>query len=81
MAIPDTNPTIQYLDGTQQDGTVMGRTSATLLGFWNATPSARVAFTNAAVATTASTSSASLSLTSAQYAGIIALVTRFAQQW
>lgn len=74
MALPQVNPTVRYLDDGAPDGTVLGQTSASLIGFWNATPSARVAFTNATVATTAGTSSASLSLTSAQYAGIIALV-------
>lgn len=73
MALPGTNPTYQYLDGAQADGTILGQTSAKLIGFWGATPSARVAFTNAAVATTAGTT-AVLSLSSAQYAGIIALV-------
>lgn len=74
MAAPNTNPTYQYVGGEFADGTVVARTSADLLAFWGATPSAQVAFTNATVATTAATSSASLSLTSAQYAGIIALV-------
>jgi hypothetical protein len=31
MAAPNTNPTIQYLDSTQQDGTVLGQTSASLI--------------------------------------------------
>lgn len=74
MAYPDTNPTYQYIGDQFPDGTVITKSSASLLGFWGATPSARVAFTNATVATTAGTSSASLSLSSAQYAGIIALL-------
>lgn len=74
MAAPNTNPTYEYIGGKFADGAVHGQTSASLVGFWGATPSAQVAFTNATVATTAATSSASLSLTSAQYAGIIALV-------
>lgn len=74
MALPDVNPTYQYIGDAFPDGSILARTSASLLGFWGATPSARVAWTNATVATTAATSSASLSLTSAQYAGIIALL-------
>ena len=73
MALPGTNPTYQYLDSTQADGVILGTTSARLLGFWGATPSARVAFTNAAVATTAA-GTTQVTLGSAQYAGIIALV-------
>jgi hypothetical protein len=74
MAAPNTNPTYQYVGGEFGDGTVMGQTSASLQAFWGATPSAQVAFTNAAVATTAATTSLSTSLSSAQYAAIIALV-------
>ena len=75
MALPDTNPTYQYLDSTFADGTILGQTSAVLVGFWGATPSARVAFTNAAIATTAASSAAgSFSFTSAQAQGIISLL-------
>lgn len=75
MALPGTNPTYQYLDSTQADGTILGRTSASLVGLWGATPSAQVAFTNAAVATTvASSTQTAFTLTSAQCAAIIALV-------
>lgn len=73
MALPDVAPTYQYIGGEQGDGTIVAYNSAALLSFWGAAPSARVAFTNAAVATTAGTT-AVLSLSSAQYAGIIALV-------
>ena len=55
MAYPDTAPTYYYLDGLNADGNVLGKTSAVLLGFWGATPSARVAFSAASIsgATTA----------------------------
>ena len=75
MALPNTNPTYQYLGGAFEDGTVFGKTSASVLGFWGATPSAQVAFSNATVATTvASSTQTAFTLTSAQSAGIIALV-------
>ena len=66
--------TYQYIGGEFADGAVIGQTSASLQSFWGATPSAQVAFTNAAVATTAATTSLASSLSSAQYAAIIALV-------
>lgn len=74
MALPGVNPTYEYVGGQFGDGVVIGQTSASLQSFWGATPSAQVAFTNATVATTAGTSSASLSLSSAQYTGLISLV-------
>lgn len=75
MALPGTNPTYQYLDSTQADGTVLGRTSAGLIAFFGATPVAQPAGTTAAVATTvASSTQVVYSLTSAQSAAIIALV-------
>ena len=64
----------EYVGGKFADGTILGETSAKLVSFWGGTPSARVAFTNATVATTAATTSLSTSLSSAQYAGIIALL-------
>ena len=72
--------TYQYLDQTQADGTILGRTSATLLGFYGvATPVAqRQSSVAPAVATTAginsSISSSCFGFTSAQCAAIIALV-------
>lgn len=75
MAYPNTAPTYTYLDGLNADGTVLGQSSAALIGFWGATPSAQVAFTAAAIATTAASSAAgSFSFTSAQANGIIALL-------
>lgn len=47
MALPNTNQTYQYLGGAFEDGTVFGKTSASVLGFWGATPSVQVAFSNA----------------------------------
>ena len=57
MALPGVNPTYEYI-GNQNgnaDGSILGQTSASLIGFWGATPSARVAFSAASVsgATTA----------------------------
>lgn len=49
MALPGVNPTYQYLDGAQADGTIFGQTSASLISFWGGTPSARVAFSAASV--------------------------------
>lgn len=57
MALPGVNPTYQYLDNQtgNADGTILGQTSASLISFWGATPSARVAFSAASIsgATTA----------------------------
>jgi len=71
--------TYQYLDQTQADGTILGRTSATLIGFYGAAPVAQRASSLApAVATTAginsSISSSCFGFTSAQCSAIIALV-------
>ena len=75
MAYPNTAPTYEYIDGLNADGTIFGQTSAALVSFWGATPSAQVAFTNAAIATTAASSAAgSFSFTSAQANGIITLL-------
>lgn len=41
MAAPNTNPTYQYLDGTQADGTILGASSTALIGLWGKTPVAR----------------------------------------
>jgi len=49
MAYPNTAPTYNYLDGLNEDGTILGQTSAKLISFWGATPSARVAFSAASV--------------------------------
>lgn len=49
MAYPNTNPTYRYLDDGAPDGTVLGQSSAKLISFWGATPSARVAFSAASV--------------------------------
>lgn len=80
MALPQTAPTIQFLGGAMGDGTVMGSSSASLLGFFgNATPVTQPAMSaNAAVATTAvinsSISSSCFGYTSAQATAIISLV-------
>ncbi len=75
MALPNTNPTYEYIGGAFGDGTVFGQTSASLMSFWGASPSVRVAFTQAAVATTAPSSTlAVFAITSAQTTDIIALV-------
>ena len=62
MAYPNTAPTYHYLDGLNADGTILGQSSAALISFWGATPSARVAFTAASVsgATTATIVTSSL---------------------
>ena len=75
MALPDTNPTYEYIGGEFADGTIYGQTSASLQGWWGHAPSVRVAFTQAAVATTAPSSTlAVFAITSAQTTDIIALV-------
>ena len=76
--------TYQYLDSTQADGTILGRTTTTLVGFYGATPVARGAGV-ATVVTTAPVASSSSSAwcysSSAQALAIItavnALITRF----
>ncbi len=39
MALPNTNPTYEYIGGEMADGTVIGQTSASLQSFWGAAPS------------------------------------------
>lgn len=76
MALPNTNPTIQYLDAMFFDGTVLGQTTGALVAFYNATPTTRPTSANqAAVATTVpSSTQVAFTLTSAQQAGIITLL-------
>ena len=60
MAAPNTNPTYQYLDGTFADGTILGRSSTSLICLWGGTPAARYGAITTVVATVpvnASTSS------------------------
>ena len=69
--------TYQYLDSTQADGTILGRTTTTLVGFYGATPVAR----GAGVATVVTTAPVASSSSSAQALAIItavnALINRF----
>lgn len=71
--------TYQYLDSTQADGTILGSSSAALIGFYGATPVVKRQSSLApAVATTAginsSISSSCFGFTSAQCSAILALV-------
>lgn len=69
---------VQYLGDGNADGTCLGRNSSEPLAFFGATPAARTAFSNAAVATTVAVSSVSTSTwafsTSTQANAIVALV-------
>ena len=51
MALPGVNPTYQYLDGTQADGTILGASSTSLIGLWGKTPVARYGAITTVVAT------------------------------
>lgn len=75
MAAPDTNPTYQYLDGTFADGTILGRSSTALCGFYGTTPVRQGTTALATVAATAAVISSSASAwcynSSAQADGIV----------
>lgn len=58
MALPNTAPTYQYLDGAMGDGTIFGQTSSSIIGFWGSVTNQRPA-NIAQLSTTASTSTSS----------------------
>lgn len=58
MALPGTNPTYQFLDSSMGDGTILGQTSSSLIGFYGTTPKDRPDAVTALI-TTASTSTSS----------------------
>lgn len=58
MALPNTNPTYQYLGNAFGDGTVFGQTSSSIQGFWGSVTNQRPAAITDLV-TTASTSTSS----------------------
>ena len=58
MALPNTNPTYQYLGNSMGDGTVFGQTSSSVQGFWGSVTNQRPA-NIATVTNTASTSTSS----------------------
>jgi len=66
----------QYLDGTEADGTILGKSSTALVGFYGAIPVVKPSgAAQAAVATTAATTgAATYGLTSAQANGVVALL-------
>jgi hypothetical protein len=41
MAAPNTNPTYYYIDGQNPDGTILGRTTGSLIAFYGTTPVAQ----------------------------------------
>lgn len=51
MALPNTAPTYQYLDGLNADGAILGRSSTALIALWGATPAARYGAITTVVAT------------------------------
>lgn len=53
--------TYQFLDSTNADGTILGQSTTSLIGFYGATPAARVGGTITAIATTAAVISSSAS--------------------
>lgn len=75
MALPNTNPTYQFLDSAQADGTVFGQTSSSIIGFFgtvtNQRPSNLAQVTNTA---STSTSSAFGYTTSTQADAIVTAV-------
>ena len=58
MALPNTNPTYQYLGGAFGDGASFGQTSSSIIGFWGSVTNQRPA-NIAQLSTTASTSTSS----------------------
>lgn len=75
MALPNTNPTYQYIGGAFEDGIVVAKLSTQPLGFWGATPIAKGSTALATVAATAAVISSSASAwcynSSAQADGIV----------
>lgn len=75
MALPNTNPTYEYLGGLNEDGTVVVQTSTQKLGFWGATPIVKGSTALSTVASTAAVVSSSSSAwcynSSAQADGIV----------
>lgn len=75
MALPNTNPTYQYVGGNFADGTVIAKASTDKIGFWGATPIAKGSTALATVASTAAVVSSSSSAwcynSSAQADGIV----------
>ncbi len=75
MALPNTNPTYQYLGNAMGDGTVFGQPSSSVQGFWGSVTNQRPA--NIAVVTntgSTSTSSAFGYTTSTQADAVITAV-------
>lgn len=58
MAAPNTNPTYAFLDGKFADGTILGQTSSSIIGFYGTVTNQRPSVVTALV-TTASTSTSS----------------------
>lgn len=58
MALPQTNPTIRYLDDGAPDGTVLGQLSTSKIGFYGATPQVQLSAVTT-VTTTAAVSHSS----------------------
>lgn len=76
MALPGVNPTYQYLDNQNSgaDGTILGQTTASKVGFYGTTPAAQpTSSSQAAVASTAATSTNAWGFTTSTQAN--ALVT------
>lgn len=77
MAAPNTNPTYQYLDGKNPDGTIFGQSSTSVIALWGGTPVARYGAITTVVADTivaSSSSSAWCYQSSAQALAIITAV-------
>lgn len=58
MALPGVNPTYRYLDDGAPDGTILGQTSTSPIGFFGATPQVRLSAVTT-VTTTAAVSHSS----------------------
>ncbi len=79
MALPGTNPTYKYLDDNNADGTILGQTATTKIGFFNTVTTQPTATLQAVAISTAAISSAAtnggwLYATSTQADGIVRLV-------
>ncbi len=77
MALPGVNPTYRYLDDGAPDGTILGQTITSKVGFWATVTTQPTATQQAAVISTAAISSSATAyayITSTQADGIVRLV-------
>lgn len=75
MALPNVNPTYQYLDSAQADGTILGQSSTALIGLWGKTPVARYGAITTVIATAPVASSSSSAWCYSSSAQALAIIT------